>query len=582
MPASALLRRPALALFLGLAAIAGVTTLLGRLTNGPQTQTKPAALSGVEGVAAYPAFAPNGNRLAYCQRGASKDDAFHVFVRRLPSGTPAQLTNGAANDISPAWSPDGSRIAFLRVDEGKARCIVVASDGGEEKQVAEFGAPDINQTLPALSWSHDGQTLAAVTGGEKQPVAIALISVADGSLRRATTPPEGQDDWSPTFSPDGSKLAFVRGQNSDSADLYLADANGANPRRVTIDQSNIRGLAWANANDVIFASTRGRGIRLYRIAVNGGSPREVLGTGDQSRYPAISSAARRLAYTDSPTVASIWSAPVGAGASGGERPLLRSNGRETLPSYSTDGKRIANISDQSGFDEIWVSDADGGNRIQVTDSKSGDEHPQYGRPAWSPDSKWLLFDERNDGATDVWKIQAQAGAKPVRVLTGGGHNATWSRNGKTIYFARNGQIWKANADGGQPEQLTERGGGGAGAPTESADGKFLYFRMRGASVWRVPVTGGEAEAVFGADGPILGDPQPAKNGIYYLTFDRFERSMAVLFYDFSTKKEMPVYRMRGRDFSFSGSFAVSPDEKSVLFSRVDQSQTNLMLVENFQ
>ena len=146
---------------------------------------------------------------------------------------------------------------------------------------------------------------------------------------------------------------------------------------------------------------------------------------------------------------------------------------------------------------------------------------------------------------------------------------------------RNGQIWKANADGGQPEQLTERTGG-AGSPAESADGKSLYFRMRGASVWRVPVTGGEAEEVFGADGPIIGDPQPAKNGIYYLTFDRFERAMAVFFYDFAAKKQAPVYRMRSRDFSFSGSFAVSPDEKSVLFSRVDQSQTNLMLVENFQ
>ncbi len=580
MPASSLLRRPALTLILGLGAIAGVTTLLGRLTNGPQIQTKPVALSGVDGVAAYPAFSRDGNRLAYCERGTSKDDAFHLFVRRLPTGTPTQLTTGAANDISPAWSPDGSRIAFLRVEEGKARCLVVPADGGAEKQIAEFGAADVSQTLPALSWSHDGQTLAAVTGGDKQAASIALISVSNGGVRRVTTPPEGQDDWSPAFSPDGSKLAFARGQNSESADLYLADANGGNPRRLTIDQSNIRGLAWANGNDLVFASTRGNGIRLYRIAVNGGSPREVMGTGNQSRYPAISPAAHRLAYTDSPMVTSVWRAPLGAGAAGGERPILRSGGRESLPSYSPDGKRIANVSDQSGFDEIWVSDADGGNRIELTDSRASDEHPQFGRAAWSPDGKWLLFDRRTDGSTEVWKMQAAAGSKPVRVLTGGAHGATWARSGKSVYYVRNGQIWKANADGGQPEQLTERGGGGS--PTESADGKFLYFRMRGASVWRVPIAGGEAEEVFGADGPMLGDPQPTKNGVYYLTFDRFDRSMAVSFFDFATKKPMPVYRMRARDVSFSGSFAVSPDEKSILFSRVDQSQTNVMLVENFQ
>ena len=169
MPASTLLRRPALVLALGLCGVAAVTTLLGRLTSGPQTQTKPAPLSGVDGSAAYPAFSADGNRLAYSERGVSKDDAYHIYARRVPTGAVTQLTTGEANDISPAWSPDGARIAFLRVDDGKAQLIAIPSAGGAETRIAEFPAAESEQPLPALSWSHDGRTLGAVVGGEKQP-----------------------------------------------------------------------------------------------------------------------------------------------------------------------------------------------------------------------------------------------------------------------------------------------------------------------------------------------------------------------------------------------------------------------------
>jgi dipeptidyl aminopeptidase/acylaminoacyl peptidase len=116
MPISTLMRRPAVVLSLGLCAIAAVTTLLGRLTNGSGADTKPITLPDTAGVVAYPSFSPDGNRLAYSQRGVSSgDDVFHLWQRRVPSGAARQLTQGAGSDFSPAWSPDGASIAFLRV-----------------------------------------------------------------------------------------------------------------------------------------------------------------------------------------------------------------------------------------------------------------------------------------------------------------------------------------------------------------------------------------------------------------------------------------------------------------------------------
>jgi Tol biopolymer transport system component len=329
-----------------------------------------------------------------------------------------------------------------------------------------------------------------------------------------------------------------------------------------------------NGADLVFAGGPGGGTRLFRIAVNGGSPRDLFVSGKSAAYPAISLSHKRLAYTETPSVSSIWRAPLDSKSSNGQ-PILRSSGREFAPSYSPDGQRIADISDQTGFNEIWVSDSEGGNRAQITSFKG----PQPGRPVWSPDGKWLLFDLRREGGGDVYKTLAEPGSKPVRMVSAAS-GASWSHDGRSIYFLQRATIWKAHADGGDPETLTERPGGNG--PVESLDGKFVYFRFR-RGVWRVPAAGGAEETAFDSDfGFFGGSLQPAKKGIYSQEIDRGDRAMLVSFYDYAARKSTVVFRVRMMDSSMPVGFAVSPDGKYILYPMVDQSQTNLKLVENFQ
>jgi len=575
--AKGLLKRPAVLLALALCSVGGVVTMLGHLATGPRLDPKVVPLANEPGTKAYPAWSADGQRIAYSARGSAKVDPFHIYVRTGPSDQPRQLTSGAGNDVSPAWSPDGKRIAFLRLLDGRAQYRTIAVEGGEEKQVAEFAAGvDEAQPPSSVAWAPDGKSLIVVDT-DQTPSALAVVPIEGGAPAILTKPPEGSDDAAPVVSPDGTSLAFVRNSGSDGgADIYLADLRGGQPRRLTFDNHPIRGLSWLpDGRELMYASNRfSNGFKLWRLPAYGGSPKDFLLSGRNANFPAVAPAGNKIAYTDSPTVSAIWRATLGAeGATAtDERAVLRSNGREGWPAWSPDGKKIADVSDQTGNDEIWVSDADGGNRKQLTQFNGTQ---RVWRIRWSPDGKTLLFNSGGDMGPEVSTIPA-AGGKVQRVEVAA-QDGSWSRDGKRIYYDTHGQIWSVGADGSKPEAFVRRMG--ASRPAESADGKYVYFNWR-RSIWRVPVGGGEEEEVIVPEHEVFGTTlQPVKDGVYYFEFERSSRGTVVSFYDFAKKKSSVVFRSRNGELS---AFSISPDGKTILYPRVDQSQTNLMLVENFK
>ncbi|HYW43314.1 MAG TPA: DUF5050 domain-containing protein [Bryobacteraceae bacterium] len=172
------------------------------------------------------------------------------------------------------------------------------------------------------------------------------------------------------------------------------------------------------------------------------------------------------------------------------------------------------------------------------------------------------------------------GGKPQRLISDLANEpvASFSRDGKWIYFSSNRtgefQIWKGPTAGGEPVQVTHNVGYVA---FESPDGACLYYTQTpdASALWRLPTSGGQPVKVV--EGVIQRAFAVLEKGIYYIDQPSVETWLQ--FYDFATARSTTVARNLG-DVELG--LTVSPDGRTILYTRLDSSVNDLMLVEDFR
>jgi Tol biopolymer transport system component/DNA-binding winged helix-turn-helix (wHTH) protein len=563
------------------------------VVHAPMQRIRPLVSLGDD--SSDPAFSPDGSRVAF-HRGGSRPEDSGIFVKTIGSDQVVQLTSNP-DDQCPAWSPDGKTVAFARQNKEEFGIYMVPADGGaEQKRNAERALTptsasfnlnaanvrgiserrlDTGGVTPrhgAIAWSPDERTIA-FSGG----ASIFLLSLENSTARQLTQPPPLSEDWGPAFSSDGEKLLFVRSSETRfPEELMTISTNGGEATRILSEHARILGPPqWSfDGQSVIFASDRGSHPSLWRVSVDAHeAPVEI---NDSGAYPAVSRMGYRLAYQRITRSLSVWEMDVTAPGKG--QHILVPSTSETDqgpgPQLSPDGKKLAFMSDRSGTMEIWVSDQDGRNPIQLTAIGSA------GTPRWSPDGQSIVFDGRGRDSNSIYAASLKGGAP--RMLAADGVVPCWSQDGKWIYFAsRNSgdwQVWKVAEEGGALTQVTTRGGH---APLASLDGKYIYYAKTmyaNPEIWQIPVAGGEERLVSALVRPVTwASWKVVDQGIVFAGSSGTGGPVVNLF-SFATRRVRQLGSLTTVPFWLDA----TRDGNTVVFDQPGWEQAQLMLVENFR
>ena len=532
----------------------------------PPLSPRVVPFTSIPGQKSSPVFSPDGNQIAFIWEGGEIAER-GVYVKLIGEGEPLRVASNPGFQID--WSPDGRSIAFDRGGRDGGIFSVPAT-GGAERRLTEMAGP--------FAWSPDQKTLAIASRNSPQdPSSIVLLTLGTGVTHKLTHPPAGSvGDQSPSFSPDGKRLAFVRSPGTQVGDIHVVPVTGGEPQRLTSDNLFLSGgLAWsADGREIIFSSTRGGLPTLWRVQAAGGRLRRLIGIGEYAHQPAVSRAGGRLAYLYRKTDTNIWRAPGPLSNTPGSDPvrLVASTREEYSPQFSPDGNRIAVVSDRSGSREIWVCDSDGRNPVQLTNF--GGSHA--GSPRWSPDGKQLAFDSRPEGLSSIYVINV-AGGSPRRLTDGKAEDIlpSWSRDGEWIYFGsrRSGdwQIWRIKATGEDIEQKTKNGGYEA---FEAMDGKSLYYAKRDSGIWKMSLSGGDETQVL--EQGIWGQWALLQQGICFVNY-RASPQPTVDFFNFANSQVTVLRRLEPAGPGAPPGLAVSADGRWILYRQVDQNDNDIML-----
>lgn len=237
---------------------------LTRLTNTSQNDTEPA-------------LSPDKTKIVFA-RGIFSD----IYVMKVDGSSLVRLTNDFAVDISPAWSPDGSRIVYSSYrfqifptggGFGSFEIITMNSaDGSYKRRLTTDSAQDLS---PA--WSPDGSKIAFASNRFANNYEI-LVMRTDGSFvtRLASST---ATDLNPTWSPDGAKIAFATNRNGNY-EIYSVNASGSGGLvRLTNNPASDQEPSWGANNKIVFTSTRAGGVQIFSMNATGNGVAQLTAAG---------------------------------------------------------------------------------------------------------------------------------------------------------------------------------------------------------------------------------------------------------------------------------------------------------------
>ena len=461
----------------------------------------------------FPALSPDGRQLVFSREVGR--------VRKLFLGEPGEsserpLTRGDCDDIQPAWSPDGRALLFVRASDAGSRfdssdvfgryvggsIWTLEADGGREARLID------DAYNPA--WSPDG-TRIAFDASWSGPRRIWTADARGRNPQQITTDDsEATAHVRPRWSPDGSRIVFQNIEGTKS-DVRIIDLRTRATKWITDDFVIDLHPVWSFDGAAIhFSSYRTGGINIWSVPIDldgtpAGAMQQITAGAGHDVDLDVPRSDQRLVFAILKQNAELWRLPVepetGAAAGAPEQVVVSAR-ESSRGAWSPDGQQIAFGSDRGGEMNLWLLNLRDGKTRRLTSGAGGDYQPN-----WSPDARSLVFFSGRANAIDIWRFDF--GDDTLTRLTRGegiNINPCFSPDGRRIAFHsdRDGrmEVFVMDAGGAGVRQLTTCGAAGHFLRW-TADGSGIIFRCPSArATMTVPAPGGDpvptAEVIGGA------------------------------------------------------------------------------------
>jgi Tol biopolymer transport system component len=407
----------------------------------------------------YPKWSPNGREIAFTRSSEQR-----VAINVLPSlGGPARkLYDGFSSAFSDGfdWSPDGRFLAISQAEQDgfHARIALLSLSDSE---IRPLTAPSEQDTDSEPAFSPDGSTVAFVRSNAGGMVNDLYVAPLTGGEAKRLTFDHRNILGSLAWTPDGKEILFSSSSSGFFRLWRISASGGGSPQPVvggSVKAFNptvsIKGnqLAYQQVefqNDIWRLNLKGRTLRE-------GAPVLVVGTKAVNMRPQFSPDGTKIAFESFQSgYFEIWVCD-SDGSNCGSLTSLR--GVAGAPRWSPDGRHVAFEYRPQAYSQVYIAEVGGGPPILVATFPGADS----GGPSWSRDGQWIYFySDREHGRFQIYKTRLSGGS-PIQVTKNGGAFGTESADGRFFYFAKVEApgIWRMPLIGGDEEtRILDQPGG---------------------------------------------------------------------------------------------------------------------------
>ena len=396
-----------------------------QVSSANDKEIVPAADVGVFGLT----MSHDGNDLYY----VVKQNLDKGTLYRIPllGGTPTRITEWLDSAIT--FSPDSKQMAFVRGSfpaDGESALVIANIDGSNERVLATRKRPEAFSPIffTAPSWSPDGELIAASVNSVTGQSQVITVQVRDGKESRLalTEPFIARTFWLP----DMSGLLAIAGASVPESQVWFVPYPSGAARQITNDLQQHRDIGLSDKADKFVTVLASALVNVW-VAPNGDADQATQlpvgnisfnGTGGNS--VAWTPDGRIVFASNESMSVDLWV----MNADGTQRKQLTSNaGKNIGPVVTADGRYIVFTSTRSGSGAIWRMDIDGRNAKQLSKG-DGDW-----LPALSPDDKWVVYASVGTSKPLIWKVPIDGGT-PVQLTAKSASNPVVSPDGKWLAY----------------------------------------------------------------------------------------------------------------------------------------------------